>query len=800
MTKLSINYNPYKMETDFKIDGEQYNGKKSAFKPGAKWTHSKLQDWVDELPGRLAEEFGQKNLSIEFTGREIDAKDVIDSFENAKLPEMPIIDVVDKKYTGSPVQKLTELLPELENSGLFNSAEGRKDLEAIKESLESAKSSEFPVYVIATMSAGKSTTLNAMLNRRLLPARNEATTAKISDIIDSDDESTDVTVLYENGDAKKLANASYDDLDKINNEKNVKRVVIKTEIPFVQSSENKLKLIDTPGGNNGGEDGSAHAAVTKQAIEDANALVIYLMNYTAAATNDDSAWLTRLLSSMTTNKQARERVLFAINKMDEKTDDDGTTENQMDRLRKYIESKGTDGNVENPQMFPISAQIALEARADLKDIDVDEDTQGKLKKEFKVKQFEASESPDDINLKNQVNDLKTKYQAISHIETFLMNNNNLLNYSSAPKRIVEGLKQEYIDAVASDDVKKQAEIQSGIRALEESIKQYMEKYAVPLKVKGVVDKFNELIEHRDLKNKLAKKISKKQGAVEKAEMDVKKLNEAQDMIESSRGNLTKRVDSFKKDIEQQQLRVIQDIQNDSAIEKKKQSLLSNDYYDQLTTSNQLDLNEDLQKFAAEWQSQSMLKIEQSVNEGMSDSISNLNTALHELNERIASETNVESLSLENVSINKSDSELLSKVSASLSEAFDDQEDITKWVDGGRRWYNPFSWFKKGWTEVEMPDTKRGSDVIESFFAKFEAEAVRGLGSAARLYVKQANDQVLKLTNDQLDEAKKKYQDISSAITETLEELRDNKTDLDKLQKDNDMLEKFITDINDILEG
>lgn len=759
-----------------------------------------MQDWVDELPGRLAEEFGQKNLSIEFTGREIDAKDVIDSFENAKLPEMPIIDVVDKKYTGSPVQKLTELLPELENSGLFNSAEGRKDLEAIKESLESAKSSEFPVYVIATMSAGKSTTLNAMLNRRLLPARNEATTAKISDIIDSDDESTDVTVLYENGDAKKLANASYDDLDKINNEKNVKRVVIKTEIPFVQSSENKLKLIDTPGGNNGGEDGSAHAAVTKQSIEDANALVIYLMNYTAAATNDDSAWLTRLLSSMTTNKQARERVLFAINKMDEKTDDDGTTENQMDRLRKYIESKGTDGNVENPQMFPISAQIALEARADLKDIDVDEDTQGKLKKELKVKQFEASESPDDINLKNQVNDLKTKYQAISHIETFLMNNNNLLNYSSAPKRIVEGLKQEYIDAVASDDVKKQAEIQSGIRALEESIKQYMEKYAVPLKVKGVVDKFNELIEHRDLKNKLAKKISKKQGAVEKAEMDVKKLNEAQDMIESSRGTLTKRVDSFKKDIEQQQLRVIQDIQNDSAIEKKKQSLLSNDYYDQLTTSNQLDLNEDLQKFAAEWQSQSMLKIEQSVNEGMSDSISNLNTALHELNERIASETNVESLSLENVSINKSDSELLSKVSASLSEAFDDQEDITKWVDGGRRWYNPFSWFKKGWTEVEMPDTKRGSDVIESFFAKFEAEAVRGLGSAARLYVKQANDQVLKLTNDQLDEAKKKYQDISSAITETLEELRDNKTDLDKLQKDNDMLEKFITDINDILEG
>lgn len=45
----------------------------------------------------------------------------------------------------------------------------------------------YSVAVVATMSAGKSTLLNAMIGHRLLPARNEACTASVCRIEDRDE-------------------------------------------------------------------------------------------------------------------------------------------------------------------------------------------------------------------------------------------------------------------------------------------------------------------------------------------------------------------------------------------------------------------------------------------------------------------------------------------------------------------------------------------------------------------------------------------------------------------------------------
>lgn len=57
---------------------------------------------------------------------------------------------------------------------------------AIKDAFIKARSSEFEVNVVATMSSGKSTLINALLGRKLMPAKNEATTATIVKIKDVD--------------------------------------------------------------------------------------------------------------------------------------------------------------------------------------------------------------------------------------------------------------------------------------------------------------------------------------------------------------------------------------------------------------------------------------------------------------------------------------------------------------------------------------------------------------------------------------------------------------------------------------
>ena len=49
-----------------------------------------------------------------------------------------------------------------------------------------AKSSDFEVNVVATMSAGKSTLINALLRQKLMPAKQEACTATITEIKDND--------------------------------------------------------------------------------------------------------------------------------------------------------------------------------------------------------------------------------------------------------------------------------------------------------------------------------------------------------------------------------------------------------------------------------------------------------------------------------------------------------------------------------------------------------------------------------------------------------------------------------------
>ncbi|MCD8291452.1 MAG: dynamin family protein, partial [Prevotella sp.] len=169
MKIVKIKYNPYMVTTEITIDGiPPKNNSSLCIGEG-----HRIQEWIDRLPQYLMDEYRDQNFEIWFTGTRVDYEDVIQSFEpfheiyiDPHLEEKDDIDKVEKE--------INHIFEEIQNGPL----EELKD-EVIRVNFEKAKDSRFEIDVVATMSSGKSTLINALFKRKLLPASSGATTATI---------------------------------------------------------------------------------------------------------------------------------------------------------------------------------------------------------------------------------------------------------------------------------------------------------------------------------------------------------------------------------------------------------------------------------------------------------------------------------------------------------------------------------------------------------------------------------------------------------------------------------------------
>ena len=163
MKKVFIKYNPYKIETEIRIEGKKLAensilGEKIV--PGAR-----LQEWVEELPQILIDEYNDRDFEIIFHGTLLDYEDLAEAFTSAfeegelevTLDRQPAKETEDKEV-------LIEQVFEKIKKGPFDEL---RDEEVIN-SFEHARSSEFEVCVVATMSAGKSTLIISMLRTKLI--------------------------------------------------------------------------------------------------------------------------------------------------------------------------------------------------------------------------------------------------------------------------------------------------------------------------------------------------------------------------------------------------------------------------------------------------------------------------------------------------------------------------------------------------------------------------------------------------------------------------------------------------------
>lgn len=363
MAQINIKYNPYKMETQISINGKDITTDSGLYKI---IKGKRLQEWIAKFPQMLVDELNTVDFEIEFYGMSLDWDDFEDVFKRAK--ESGTIKNLKMTFTeGKSDEAVSDKIVSVFTDLQEGPVDDFRDPKLIR-AFENINNSVFPINVIATMSSGKSTLINALLGKKLMPSKNEACTATITEILDNDME-TFTAIVHDEDEVvlQEIPNLTYEIMNDLNEDENVHRIAATGNIPFLDAKSMALMLVDTPGPNN--SQNQTHKNTTYRAINsDANNLILYVLNGTQLSTNDDASFLSYVAEQIKRGgKQVRDRFLFVINKMDGFNPEEEDIGKAITAAKKYLAFYGID----DPQIFPCSAYTALNIRTYLDGVDID---------------------------------------------------------------------------------------------------------------------------------------------------------------------------------------------------------------------------------------------------------------------------------------------------------------------------------------------------------------------------------------------------------------------------------------------
>lgn len=457
MKEIFIKYNPYKVETEITIDD-----KKVKTNSALNVSDRRLQEWIDDLPKILLEECNTNEFHIKFQGTLLDYEDLLGVVKEAEKSgihiDCTLIPARDVKDKESEIKKVFEAI----KIGPFEELRDPEVLQAFN----LVMAYEFPVSVVATVSAGKSTLINALLQKKILPTKNEACSAVIIEIRDNDKQFFNAWVYDVNGKQINIV----PDIDQVtlkalNDDQNVSKILLEGNIPFVKSDNDILVMVDTPGPNSARH--PEHKAATYRMLsESSKTLVLYVLNATQSRINDDDSFLNYVSDSMKVRgKQSRDRFIFVINKLDEFKTNEDSVEKEISEVKGYLEDKG----IMNPHIFPLSALTAFEIRTSLKDLNLDSYDPRKV---------------DDEVLQGVARILKLVSKPEFHLE----------RYAPLSKSCQDEVNSYLECHISNSDMKQKALVHTGIISLEVAIKNYLEKYSRTAKIKSLVDTFSSKLE------------------------------------------------------------------------------------------------------------------------------------------------------------------------------------------------------------------------------------------------------------------------------------------------------------------
>lgn len=209
-----------------------------------------------------------------------------------------------------------------------------------RNNLQFMKQRPYKILVTATMSAGKSTFINALVGKNISLVQNMACTSKIHSIVGK---------LFEDNfcyeyDHDLAMNAEKEELLEDNKSNLSKKIWVST---FFQGelAGSRIIINDSPGVNF--SENQEHKEITERILrsKDFN-LLIFLMNATQLGTNDNDQHLDFVKSII-----GRKPVLFIVNKIDAFNSEEEDVYQVLEKQVQYLKAKG----FKNPIVCPVSS-------------------------------------------------------------------------------------------------------------------------------------------------------------------------------------------------------------------------------------------------------------------------------------------------------------------------------------------------------------------------------------------------------------------------------------------------------------
>lgn len=737
--RVFIKYNPYNLETELTVDEKkpaQNSQIGERILPG-----SRLQEWVEDLPQILIEEYNDTNFDVVFHGTLLDFEDLKDAFtqEFNRGELTATLDRIPAKETSDKEILIDEVFKEIQE-GPFDEL---RDTEIIS-AFQHEKSSDFEVCVVATMSAGKSTLINAMLGTKLMPSKQEACTAIITKIKDNKNNDSWQAEVYNKDNCliETHENLTYPTMERLNNDKDVSVIKATGNIPFVSSEDVSLVLIDTPGPNNSRD--PEHKKVQSDFLsKSSKSLVLYIMEGTFGS-DDDNALLQRIADSMKVGgKQSKDRFIFVVNKMDDRRKEDGDTEQTLNRVRDYLFKKH---GIANPNLFPAAALPALNIRLMQNGTELDDDTMDET--EMKVRKLNRNEH--------------------LHFE----------NYATLPASICGDIKIKLDNAKSNNDANAEALVHTGIVSIEAAIRQYVQKYAKTAKIKNIVDTFMHKLDEVGCFEKTKQELAKNHEDSERIALQIETIRKKIDDVKSAQ-NFRVAVDNAVIGVSDDAKEIIDNIvQKYQAKIRQKIDDLRGQELDMDDVMNEVYR---LELYAKSLEPNFQADLDELIRENL---IKTSKALLQEYKKKLESLTSeVDSDALAGISI---DPIKLMEGTVPTADTFSvtnliQSKEVTngrEWVENtNKKWYKPWTWFQeKGYykTKYKTVHYVPASDLAQEFFAPIK-ETVINNGELAQKYVIRQSNRIAASFN-------KEFERLDDMLKQKLSELESYATDKSQAEK------------------
>ena len=534
MRVVKMEYNPYKMKTSICIDGSDVKGN-SNYRSIDDFIGrgTPLQTWVEPIdylnwPGLLNEIADPENngeIEFCFSGRKIDFEDLKRSLEDQNKnreegtrlslrfrQEDPQLD--DKKLSGN----IEDIVKELQSDRFRELIEERsrsqdlkKKYKALETNYAKAKEREFDVVFAGVYSSGKSTLLNTLIRHNILPTSDSTCTSKNCRIKHDGSLGNKVSLLGLDEDQKVVLPKSVFDSDeacaskfmevcptgKVNPEyEKVTAIEIGADLshlyPESVSEKNfTLVLVDTPGMDSAqsiDEDGvNQHAQLARQAITQDNSKPMVVLCVDAQKYEDKSIgeFMGDIIQQSVDERGGfNDRFLFLMNKCDNLTfGDDESFEDRKAAFAQYLRDSGKWGIASGedekriqeaahfvPRIFPVTAIVASAIQRGAGKYSVEERRNEPLKRTL---YHELEKFQDNIDCAD--------------------GNFYLSRFCDNPAYRRNEMDTVFQKALEVGDKITATQLQCGLMSVECAIRDYIARYAYPIKVRDLLETFEDIL-------------------------------------------------------------------------------------------------------------------------------------------------------------------------------------------------------------------------------------------------------------------------------------------------------------------